>query len=66
MQGVDDGGAELALRHLVDKALLTATARDEMSFTHDLVREVAYEHLSRSGRGPLARGGRGVDGAAGR
>ena len=30
--------------------MLCATARDELSFTHDLVREVAYEHLSRSGR----------------
>jgi len=50
MQGVDITGVELALRHLVDKALLNATARDELSFTHDLVREVAYEHLSRSGR----------------
>ena len=45
--------AELALRHLVDKALLSATARDELSFTHDLVREVAYEHLSRSARSRL-------------
>jgi tetratricopeptide (TPR) repeat protein len=53
MQGVDATAAELALQHLVDKALLTATARNEMSFTHDLVREVAYEHLSRSGRARL-------------
>ncbi len=53
MQGVDEASAELALRHLVDKALLIASARDEMSFAHDLVREVAYEHLSRSARGRL-------------
>ena len=53
MQGVDPASAGLALRHLVDKALLNATTRDELSFTHDLVREVAYEHLSRSGRARL-------------
>lgn len=53
MQGVETASAELALRHLVDKALLVATARDELSFSHDLVREVAYEHLSRSGRARL-------------
>ena len=53
MQGVDTANAELALRHLVDKALLSATARDELSFTHDLVREVTYEHLSRSARSRL-------------
>ena len=53
MQGVDAASAEVALRHLVDKALLSATAHEELSFTHDLVREVTYEHLSRSARGRL-------------
>ena len=53
MQGVDAASAELALRHLVDKALLSPTARDELAFTHDLVREVTYEHLSRSARSRL-------------
>jgi hypothetical protein len=53
MQGVDETAAALALRRLVDKALLTAVARDQLSFSHDLVRELAYEHLSRRGRARL-------------
>ena len=53
MQGVDEGATELALRHLVDKALVVTSAHGEMSIAHDLVREVAYEHLSRGARARL-------------
>jgi DNA-binding SARP family transcriptional activator/tetratricopeptide (TPR) repeat protein len=53
MQGVDEGATALALRHLVDKGFVVSSARGEMSIAHDLVREVACEHLSRSARARL-------------
>jgi DNA-binding SARP family transcriptional activator/tetratricopeptide (TPR) repeat protein len=53
MQGIDDRSAAVALRHLVDRALLAWDGRQRMWFSHDLVREVAYEGLVRGRRAAL-------------
>ena len=53
MQGVDEGAAALAVKRLVDKALFVGAGRDALCFSHDLVREVANEHLVHARRARL-------------
>jgi tetratricopeptide (TPR) repeat protein len=53
MHGVDETAATVAVDRLVDKAIFVGAGRDAVAFSHDLVREVASEHLVRSRRARL-------------